>query len=141
MELPIKILSIEEDGFHVFIDAKVAGKAVNLLIDTGASRTVFDKNRFTQFVPEDKYELNHKLSTGLGTSTMESHKVLIEKFVLGTLEIKNYEAVLLDMTHVNESYDSLDISPIDGVLGGDLLVRFNGIINYPQRSLSLNFSS
>ncbi len=33
----------------------------------------------------------------------------------------DYQAVVLNMEHVNQSYPMLGQQPIDGVLGGDLL--------------------
>lgn len=44
--------------------------------------------------------------------------------------IENFEAVLLDLAHVNESYEKLGLTPIDGVLGGDVLYKYNAAINY-----------
>lgn len=41
--IPLQILPIENDGFHLMIVVKINRKNANLIIDTGASRTVFDE--------------------------------------------------------------------------------------------------
>lgn len=59
-EIPISIISIEGDGFHLLIPAKINNKKATLLIDTGASRTVFQKDQMLGFIgaDQDQYEEN-----------------------------------------------------------------------------------
>ena len=64
-----------------------------MIIDTGASRTVFDKTRIKKFVKTKAEKIEDKLSTGLGTSTMESHEVKIKILGIGKLKIKNYKTL------------------------------------------------
>ena len=40
------------------------------------------------------------------------------------MKIKNYQTVLLDLSHVNNSYSQIKIKPIDGVLGSDILHKY-----------------
>lgn len=137
-ELPINILPIENDGFHLLIKVVVNNKKANMLIDTGASKTVFDKNRIGNFVDDTQFDLNDKLSTGLGTSTMESHVATIKKIKLGDISINNYKTILLDLSHVNHSYQQLSIKPIDGVIGSDLLKDYKAVIHYGKEVLRLS---
>ncbi len=137
--LPIQLLFIEEDGFHLMIQAVINTKKAQLLIDTGASKTVFDKERFKKFVDEKEFELNEKLSTGLGTNSMETHTSVIRKIQLGELTLKKYNTILLDLSHVNESYGKLGLPEIEGVLGSDLLVQYNAVIDYKKRELRLRW--
>lgn len=108
-----------------------------MLIDTGASKTVFDKNRINNFVEETEFDLNDKLSTGLGTNTMESHIATIKEMSLGDITIANYKTILLDLGHVNHSYQQLSIKPIDGVIGSDILKEFRAVINFGKKVLKL----
>jgi predicted aspartyl protease len=91
--LPIRLLFIEEDGFHLMIRASINNKKARLLIDTGASKTVFDFGRFKRFVDDDEFELNEKLSTGLGTSTMQTHSATLRKIQFSGLTIKNFKTI------------------------------------------------
>ncbi|OQA10334.1 MAG: hypothetical protein BWY67_01178 [Bacteroidetes bacterium ADurb.Bin397] len=45
--------------------------------------------------------------------------------------------VLLDLSHVNQSYEILKLKPVDGVIGGDLLKRYEAIIDYSKKTLVL----
>lgn len=137
-EIPIHIVPIENDGFHLLIKVLVNNKKANMLIDTGASKTVFDKNRIGNFVESTEFDLNDKLSTGLGTSTMESHVTMIKKIKLGNISVSNYKTILLDLSHVNHSYQQLSIKPIDGVIGSDLLKDYRAVIHYGKEVLRLS---
>lgn len=137
-KVPIKVINIEQDGSHIFISALVNAKPATLLIDTGASRSVFDLNRIRQFEEEKEFLLHQKLSTGLGTNSMPTQGIVVENFTLGKLSIDQFDVVLLDLQHVNDSYSSMGLAPIDGVLGNDILVRYKAVIDLGKNSLTLD---
>ncbi len=137
--IKIKILSIKPAGCHLLIKAAVNGKTANLLIDTGASQTVFDVNRMNKFTTQKAFNKNENLSSGLGTSSMQSHDFKIKEFKLGELVLKNYNVLLLDLAHVNKTYMSLKLKPIDGVLGGDILKKYSALINYKSKAMQFSF--
>lgn len=135
--LPITIEAIENDGFHLLATIQINGKNALMIIDTGASRTVFDETRIVDFIGHNNLTEQDKLSSGLGTNTMTSKKVTIEKLNLNGFEITNYEATLLNLHHVNESYQKIGLTAIDGILGGDILHDYHAIIDYKNSQLML----
>lgn len=137
--IPLKFLAIEGDGTHLLIAIKINGKKANMLVDTGASRTVFDINSISKFTSKKKFGKNNQLSTGLGTNTMQSHNTILKKVKIGKLEIENFEAILLDLKHVNESYEKIGLGTIDGVLGGEILVNFKAVIDYGKKQMKLKW--
>ena len=84
---------------------------------------------------EPKFEKNEKLSTGLGTNSMESHTVIISRLELGNTVLAGYNAVVLNIDHVNQSYSQLGFPEIDGVLGGDLLSELKAVIDYRKKEI------
>ena len=139
IKIPLRHISLEADGYHLFVDAELNGKPAVLLVDTGASKTVFDINRISKFVKKRKksFESFEQHSTGLGTNTMESHYTIAKEFCISWLKFNNYTIILLDMMHVNQSYEMLGLHPIDGVLGSDLLMKYNAVIDYEKKILKL----
>ncbi len=139
-EIPINIISIEGDGCHIMIPASVNGKHATVLIDTGASKSVFDISKIKKFISEQQayFEVNEKLSAGLGTNSIESKATLIEELKIGDCIIKNYKVIILDLIHINQSYNLLNIPAIDGVLGGDLLIQQEAVIDYKNKVLKIN---
>ncbi len=107
------------------------------MVDTGASRTVFDTHLIRKLENKKKIRKHDQLSSGLGTNTMQSQTLVITRLELGTFSLKNYKAVLLDLSHVNNSYSELGIKPVLGVLGSDLLRKFKARISYADRKMIL----
>lgn len=138
--IPFKILDIAGEGYHLLLKLYVNKKVANVIIDTGASKTVFDKTRIAKFVGVKTFEKHDSLSSGLGTNTMKSEQVFIKKIKIGDLEIENYKTILLDLSHVNQSYEQIGLKPVDGVLGSDILLKYNGVIDYDKKILKLKFS-
>jgi len=134
-EIPFQLIPIEGDGYHIMIDGQINGQKANFLVDTGASRTVFDLEGIRKFVPEPDFLENERLSTGLGTNEMPSMVVVIENMGFGDLQIQYYMAIAIDLKHVHLSYQSLGLPAIDGVLGGDLLMQYRCVINYKTRKI------
>ena len=135
--IPFHLIPLDEDGAHLIIDATINDIGIKLLIDTGASKTVFDRKRMRVLMSGKRFRKNHALSVGLGTSKMKSHYAVLEKFSIGELMLENFQTVLLDLSIVNKSYTALGLSPIDGVLGGDILNHYGAEINYKKKYLLL----
>ena len=132
--LPLQLLYVESDGCHLMCEVEVEGVKVNMLIDTGASRTVFDSISLQQMLGIDISTLqsNERLSAGIGTNSLESLFLEISEFRIGEVIIKDYQAVLIDLGQVNAMYTSLGLPAIEGVLGGDLLISLRAVIDYRQ---------
>ncbi len=137
--IPIRFNQIEEKGIHIAISGFVNGHLANILIDTGASQTVLDRNRVHFFSDEKEFERFEKPSKGLGTDNMEGFKFKACQFILGELDLRDHEMVLLDLSHVNASYRELGLPPIDMVLGGDFLKEYAAVLNYSSQEIILTF--
>jgi predicted aspartyl protease len=138
-EIPIQLLEIESEGFHLMVQGLINGKKASFLVDTGASRTVFDQEAIKAYLPEPSFEENEKLSTGLGTNSMPSQVTTIECIRFGELEINQYVAIVIDLQHVHQSYSMLGLPEINGVLGGDILNSYKAVINYKKKKLKFYY--
>lgn len=137
IEVPLQLLDIEGEGFHIMVKGKIHGKEARFLIDTGASRSVFDPNTITDFIDNVAFEKKEGMTAGVGSSDLESATFMIEVFSIGELEIHDYEAVALDLENIHEMYGKLGLPRIDGIIGGDLLKRYKSVINYKGKKLRL----
>lgn len=138
-EIPFQIISIENDGFHLLTQGTINRKAATFLIDTGASRCVFDEGIIQKYLDETIFEDNEKLSTGLGTNTMPTKIVELQSMGFGDLLIEGYVAVAIDLSHVTESYSNLGLPEINGVLGSDILFEYRCVINFKKRKLKFYY--
>jgi hypothetical protein len=116
---------------------KINGKPALVIVDTGASRTVFDKTEILKYLRTEEIAEHDRVSTGLGTSDMQSHVVTLGSFSLGKLKLEKFPAVVLDLQHVNHTYAAIGFASIAGVLGSDVLVGYKAVIDFRKKSLSL----
>ncbi len=135
IEVPLQLLDIEGEGFHIMVKGLIHGKEAHFLLDTGASRSVFDPKTIASFIEDVEFEKKEGLTAGVGSSDLESATFRIDTFSLGNLEITDYEAVALDLENIHEMYEKLGLPHIDGIVGGDLLKRHKAIINYKSKKL------
>ena len=137
IEVPIQLLDIEGDGFHIMVKGMIHGKVANFLMDTGASRSVFDPNTITDFIDDIQFEKKEGMTAGVGSSDLESATFVIDSFSIGNMEILDYEAVALDLENIHEMYNKLALPHIDGIIGGDLMKKYKAVINYRSKKLRL----
>ncbi len=138
IKIPIKAVSLQEEGYHLFVEGKIGHRTVRLLIDTGASKTVLDKKFIIEKLPEQKLEINEQLTTGVGSNTIQSEFTEIDNLRIGKLNLKSYKVAVLDLQHVNETYSLIQLPGIDGVLGCDVLVEYGVVINLRKKELRIN---
>ena len=137
IEVPMQLLDIEGDGFHIMIKGTIHGKEARFLIDTGASRSVFDPKTITSFIDNLQFEKKEGMTAGVGSSDLESSTFIIDHLSIGELEITDYEGVALDLENIHEMYAKLHLPHIDGIIGGDLLQKYKAVINYRSKKLRL----
>ena len=135
MQIPFRLLDIEGEGFHVMIRGMINGMEAKLLIDTGASRSVFEIKTISKFIDNPQFEKKEGITAGVGGSDFECSTFTIDTLTLGDIEIKNYEAVAIDLDTIHENYEKLGLPTIDGIIGGDLLYRLKATINYRLRKI------
>ena len=138
IEVPLQLLDIEGEGFHIMVKGTIHGKEANFLIDTGASRSVFDPNTISSFIDGLTFEKKEGMTAGVGSSDLESATFRIDAFSLGEMEIRDYEAVALDLENIHEMYAKLGLPHIDGIIGGDLLKKHKAVINYKSKKMRVN---
>jgi len=134
--IPIEIIKLEDNSFHLMIDVKINNIKSNLIIDTGASRTVFDINQIED-VCTDVNIVDEQDSSGINALISETKVGYLSKIIFGDLVIENYQCVLLDLAHINSIYKKYTDKNIMGLLGGDFLVKYKAVINYRQKTLKL----
>lgn len=136
-KVPLELLNLHDDGFHLLVEVVVFGQTFKAVLDTGASKTVFDKTTIEQHINDGDLVISDKLSTGLGTNSMESHTISLPLIKIGSFKLKNFEAAVLDLSTINQAYTSLNIPPVIGVIGGDILNSYEAVINYGKLQLKL----
>jgi hypothetical protein len=135
--VPLRIIDLHGDGFHPLVDVVLFGRSFTMVLDTGASKTAFDQSTLAEANKEMNILASDKLSTGLGTNSMESFTATISDLQVGDLSIAEFEVAVLDLSTINVAYSQMGHPQILGVLGGDILMKYKALIDYGKGSLTL----
>ena len=130
--VPLQIIDLQ-DGFHPLLNIKVFGKKFTVVLDTGASKTAFDKTLLQKANKKGQITKSDILSTGLGTNTMASFTATIHDMRIGRLKVPEFEVAVLDLSTINIAYEQLGHPQVLGVLGGDILMQYKAVIDYGKR--------
>ncbi|WP_295773119.1 retropepsin-like aspartic protease [uncultured Mucilaginibacter sp.] len=136
VNIPLQVIDMESDGCHLLADVKIGRKKYKIVLDTGASKTVFDQNTLANAGNVD-IKATNRLSAGLGTVTMESFTAVIADLKLGRLKLTDFEVAVLDLSSINQAYSQLNHPEVLGVLGGDILMKYKAVIDYQKKRLRL----
>lgn len=127
--------ALDSNGYHIFLTTKLNDKKCRFLIDTGASHSVIDKAYFEKKLNEKKLKTVKQSTTGLHSSTTESHYGKIKTWAIGKFLIKNFTFAAIDLAHVNNTYKSIGKPKIQGILGSDVLFAYKMVIDYGKQEL------
>jgi predicted aspartyl protease len=131
-KIDISIKEIDKKNYHLFIQIQIKKISLRLLVDTGASKTVFDRKHVLKVAKESKIKALETKSVGLGASEVETQMVKLKELKFGRMKVEKMEVAVLDLSHVNHSYNLLELPQIDGVLGSDFLMKYKAVINYKK---------
>jgi hypothetical protein len=135
--IPLKIIELDIQSFHLLVEAKINNIPLNLIIDTGASRTVFDRKILEErlrFTGEKTHDIQ---SAGIMADQIESRMGLADIFMIGNLNLKDYPVILIDLDAINKLYMKVTGITIHGLLGSDFLVKMKAVIDYKKLLLIL----
>jgi len=125
-----------DTGCHLFIKATLGTrKTVDLIVDTGASKSIFDFNLAAKYIEHIKLD-DEIFSSGVNAA-MDLQMGVLKRCKLGDLVIENYAVGLTDLSHINTIYGQLGGKLIWGMIGGDFLNMFKAQIDYGKKVLVL----
>jgi predicted aspartyl protease len=116
------------DGYHLTVNIKVNGKSARMILDTAASRTMFDTKRIKSLV-RDAVITNNLAPASTASGEVEQSLMDIKYIQLDKLVINDYKATILDLSNINNMYKQYKHQPIDGILGADILIENNACID------------
>jgi predicted aspartyl protease len=137
ISIPLQIIDLHDDGFHPLLEITLFGKAFIMVLDTGASKTAFDRTALFEANETTDILASDRLSTGLGTNSMESFTAIISGMFIGDLRIADFEVAVLDLSTINLAYNQMGHPQVLGVLGGDILMKYKAVIDYGKQVMKL----
>jgi clan AA aspartic protease (TIGR02281 family) len=118
---------------HFAMKGSVNGKSAVFLLDTGASSSVLDKSTADSMGLQT--EAFDTLGGGLGATGMQTLKAGIHHLDLGTFRTGLDSVYVMDLATVNKALVDNGAEPVDGVIGADVLLSGEAVIDYAKAVL------
>lgn len=138
--MPLHLLCIDNDGYHLLAELSINGLKANAIIDTGASRSVLDSNRVQHYLGDTELIHEDRMLSGVGMKQLETKSVQIQSVGLGEFLLWDVRVVVVDLISINKAYAIFDLPRVDMVLGGDILTSLGAVIDYNSRQIHLSKS-
>lgn len=120
---------------HLLVKGKINGVEGFFILDTGAS------NSCVGFEGIDHFDLKASDSdtkaAGAGGTGMLTQTSVKNSLKLSRWNTKNFALVIFDMSHVNHALQQYKAKPVHGIIGADILLKGNAIIDYHNFCLYL----
>lgn len=128
----IEILELEENSYHVLIPVNINGIEGDMIIDTGASVSVLDKNLFA-YLPDKTTTL--KLQSGSVTGEIKEVRVVCPREVkIGQTGVNIHQIAIINLDYINEMYAEHSQRKVIGLLGSDFCVAHKAILDYNTKT-------
>ena len=137
IKLPLHLIELDENNFHLVVESSVNNEKIFWIIDTGASKSVFDINLNQYYTLVESKNDEEFQSAGITSGKVET-KLGSISFEIGKLQIDNLTVALLDLNHVKKIYKKYTNQLIGGLLGGDVLNKYKCCIDYMNRTITFN---
>ncbi len=125
----------KDNGAHIFTSIKIFKKKYIALIDTGATSTAFDLDFVKENIGDQHLQLMDNAAGGLGTTDMMLFTTPL-KFQLGEKKIDQTVAII-DFSHIHQLYEMHGLQKFHFIIGNDLLIGLQAIINYKTQTMSI----
>ncbi len=120
---------------HFHTDGFLNDRPISVLIDTGASSTVFNLDLAGELnLSRDKLEIS---GGGAGAAKLDVYQIHEARFIIGNVSPAIQAFLAMDLTHVNQALALRGETPVDAVLGADALEAHRAVIDYGSSSLFL----
>jgi hypothetical protein len=120
---------------HFKIISKINGVKGVFILDTGASTT------FVDLKLKDTFKLTTESSTikahGAGRDKIDTLLSKKNTLSIGGWIKKRFPISLIDLSYVNDAFESIDAPAVDGIIGADILKKGFAVIDYEKRYLYL----
>ena len=128
----VKLVFLETK--HYLVEAKLNGVKGKFILDTGASNSCICtslEDKFKVISKESKEKASSANSEMTHTMISKSNMIQIDKWE------DKINLISFDMNHINNALSQKKVSPIDGIIGADILKKSKSILDYKTNKLFL----
>ncbi len=113
---------------HLSVVTKVNNVMGRFILDTGSSSTIIDRRHKKKFrlITQN----TQKIAKTAGGSQLKMQISYDNIMELGELKLRNVRISLVNLNHINYSFQQMGMLQLDGILGSDILENRKAVIDY-----------
>lgn len=129
------IIPIELKKVFPLVKIKINGKYYYFLLDTGCSRTLIGKNIATK---NNVVYDNKEITVSAIDGTVTTFSGIFDEVVLEQMKISNFPVIVINRNDaIKSKFLFITLFHVDGIIGWDLLQKFDFTIDYKNKQLIL----
>lgn len=120
---------------HLTVKAKINGVEGLFILDTGASNSCvgYESVEFFKLTANK----SKTKAAGAGGTGMATQLASDNHLKIGTWKCADFQVVIFDLSHVNEALRQHKTKEVHGIIGADVLLHGDAIIDYASNNLYL----
>ena len=123
---------------HLMINGSINGVKGKFILDTGASNSCVDFDNVGLFKLTAADSKTRAAGAGaIGMFTQVAHENTLK---IGRWKFDDFNLVVFDLSHVNAALKQHKASPVQGIIGADVLLEGKAIVDYHNHYLYLKKS-
>lgn len=141
-KIPLELIELEANNYHITVNCRFSnGKEGLWIIDTGASKTVFDESLRELYDPVETNDEIKIQSAGIGEGKLDTSLGQLHGFAFAEFSLETLHVALIDLSHINKLYYHVAAREICGLIGSDFLLDHKAVIDYRRKRLILEKKS
>jgi len=120
---------------HFEIKATLNGVKGSFILDTGASNTCVGLDEIDTFNISSTQ--SDEKAAGAGSIDIDTRISIKNNIKIGRYQLDNVKLVLIDLAPINTALENHKSTSIHGIIGADILLKANAIIDYKKKGLYL----
>ncbi|MDA3880010.1 MAG: retropepsin-like aspartic protease [Prolixibacteraceae bacterium] len=138
--IPIQLIELEDENYHILVEGEFNNNNIlQWVVDTGASKTVFDANLAEHF-ETDELEATEVQSAGIGEGHVETQIGVLHEIHFGELPLNNWPVAIINLEQINTIYSQFTNIRIAGLLGSDFLLKHKAVVDFKNLKMTLYVS-
>lgn len=136
MIIPLQFAEFAVGG-QIMANVVLNGKPACMIVDTGASRTVFDPVMLTDYIESPKFKESKGQAVGVDGAWSGQKTVAIDGLAIGDVVLPAFEAAAIDLSNIRHFNSVAGLPDFIGIIGGEVLHRLKATINYGRMTLTV----
>ena len=137
--IPLRKINIPPNGLHLWLSlcAQDFPTDSGVIIDTGASQTVFDPMVMKNYLSDIQQNTESDFASGINAMIEKTEYGVINGPIIGAQKIENLSVGIMNLEHIRGIYkDFFDLN-LCGLIGSDFLEKHRAQIDYKSSKLTL----